>query len=368
MVDLSFTTQISEITIKAKTLTFTSNSFMQTSSPTTFLNISFKVLLNLYLIVPLCIILQLTDSWFFNHTLQQNLPDKPTHFLLFQVLFGTPHIIASSLLLVTNKIYFNHFKRPIIGMTLVIAFVFGIGSLFIPYHVFYIAVAGWTVYHVLKQQHGVARSVCNLPNWAFYLLLWLSILAGWFIYLGIFLKNNLTDEHAEFLKIGSRYMCIALFLSALSCQRYINNVLGKWFFWANVFLVLSSFYLYQTQYYFLAILAPRLVHDATAYIFYVTHDYNKHHAHPQNTLYRFTEKYHISIFWVLPVISFFLTFVLQSYGDFLIEYVTQFLFGTPVKKVITLGFLGYLALMHYYMEALTWKKNSPYRQFIGFSF
>jgi len=38
-----------------------------------------------------------------------------------------------------------------------------------------------------------------------------------------------------------------------------------------------------------------------------------------------------------------------------------------INKAITLGVLGYLALMHYYTEAFTWKQGSPYRRFIAFS-
>jgi len=82
-------------------------------------------------------------------------------------------------------------------MTVILALVFGLGSLFIPYRTFYVAVACWTVYHVLKQQIGVARGACNLSNLAFYTLLWLSVFAGIFIYLGIFLKNSL-DAHSAY--------------------------------------------------------------------------------------------------------------------------------------------------------------------------
>jgi hypothetical protein len=132
-------------------------------------------------------------------------------------------------------------------------------------------------------------------------------------------------------------------------------------------LVLSSFYLFVQQYYFFAILVPRLVHDATAYIFYVAHDYNKHHLQPQNSLYRYAARCHLSIFIVLPLCSFLLAFVLQSYGDNAVNQVSEFLFGIEIRKAITLGFLGYLALMHYYTEAFTWKHGSPYRRFIAFS-
>jgi hypothetical protein len=184
---------------------------------------------------------------------------------------------------------------------------------------------------------------------------------------GIFLKNTLAVDQAEWLKNSAAILCAGVILTALLCQRYVKTSFGKWFLWANVLLVVSSFYFYLQQYYFFAILVPRLVHDATAYIFYVTHDYNRHYQHPQNALYRLTEHCGLHVFVVLPVLSFALAFVLQSYGDVLVSYITQVLFGVEIRKAITLGLLGYLALLHYYTEAFTWKQGSPYRRFIGFS-
>ena len=331
------------------------------------LSVSFKLLLALYSIIPLCLILQMADGWFWHGFLKENLPSRPTHFLLFQILFGTPHILASTLILVGNAEYLKFYQRDIVWMTAAIAVVFGVGSLFIPYRVFYVLVAAWTVYHVLKQQHGVARGVCRLPSWAFYLLLCLSVAAGLVVYLGIFLKNSLDTQQTEGIKQIAGLLCAGLFLSAVYCQRYVTAAFGKWFLWSNIFLVLSSFYLFVQQYYFLAILVPRLVHDATAYIFYVTHDYNRHHNHPQNFLYRYAARWNLNIFIVLPVCSFALAFILQAYGDNMVSILTETFFGVEIRKAITLGLLGYLALMHYYTEAFTWKQDSPYRRFIAFS-
>lgn len=330
------------------------------------LAVSFRLLLGLYAIIPLCVLLQLMDSWWWQGALQAFLPSRPTHLLLFQVLFGTPHIIASSIVLTSNSDYFTAYKSKLVWMTLALAVFFGVGSLFIPYRAFYVLVAAWTVYHVLKQQHGVARGVCRLPEWAFYLLLWLSVSAGLFIYIGIFLNNSLEVQQVLWIKSIAGGLCALLVISAAYCQRYVNTAFGRWFLWANVLLVLSSFYLYTQQYYFFAILVPRLVHDATAYIFYVTHDYNKHHAQPQNVIYRIAQQCRLSIFVVLPLLSFALAFVLQAYGDNVVSYLTQVIFGVEIRKAITLGLLGYLALMHYYTEAFTWKNDSPYRQFISF--
>ena len=331
------------------------------------LTVSFRWLLGLYAIIPLCVLLQWLDSGFWHGALREILPSRPTHLLLFQVIFGTPHIIASSILLASNREYFKTYQAKLLWMTMALAVIFGVGSLFIPYRAFYVMVAAWTVYHVLKQQHGVARGVCRLPDWAFYLLLWLSVSAGLFVYIGIFLNNSLEPQQLLWIKTAAASLCACLVLGAWYCQRYVSTAFGRWFLWANVLLVLSSFYLFIQQYYFFAILVPRLVHDATAYIFYVTHDYNKHHAQPQNFIYRAAKRCRLSIFVVLPIVSFLLAFVLQAYGDAMVSYLTQVLFGVEIRKAITLGLLGYLALMHYYTEAFTWKQDSPYRQFIGFS-
>ncbi|MFU8790329.1 MAG: hypothetical protein ACNA7G_14970, partial [Methylobacter sp.] len=306
-------------------------------------------------------------TWFWQGVLQQNLPSSPKQFLVFQILFGTPHIIASSILLASNTEYLKTYKLKIILMTVAIIAVFGVGSLFISYRALYVAVAAWTVYHVLKQQLGVGRGVYRLPDWAFYLLLWLSVAAGFFVYIGIFLKNSLELQQLELITLIAGGLCATLVCAALLCQRYAATAVGKWFLWSNVLLVLGSFYLFVQQYYFLAILVPRLVHDATAYIFYVVHDYNKHRQQPQNFIYRYAARCHLPIFIVLPVCSFLLAFVLQSYGDSTFNAAANALFDVEVNKAITVGLLGYLALMHYYTEAFTWKQGSPYRRFIAFS-
>jgi hypothetical protein len=330
------------------------------------LAVSFKLLLALYAIIPLCFLVQLSDSFFFDGALLQYLPSSPSHFVLFQILFGTPHILASNILLTTNKEYWRIFHKKVIWMTVAIIVFFAIANQVLSYYTLYVMVTSWTVYHVLKQQHGIGRGIYHLPGWAFYTLLWLSISAGLAVYMGIFLKDTLTAQHAEWVRQAAASLVFCLIFMTVWCQRYIKNGFGKVFMWANSSLVIMSFYFYMQEYYFLAILIPRLVHDATAYIFYVTHDVNKHRGHPQNFLYRWTSKVKLNVFIVLPLASFALTYVLQVYGDQWFNVLTEYLFGVKIYKAITLGLIGYFSLMHYYTEAFTWKGGSPYRQYIRF--
>ncbi|MEQ1637399.1 MAG: hypothetical protein ABL903_11960 [Methylococcales bacterium] len=328
--------------------------------------VSYGVLLGLYAIIPLCILLQGCDQLFMDGTLKAALPSSPNHFLLFQVLFGIPHIVASAITLSSNVEYVQFFKFKLLSMTVFIVLFFGVGSLFIPYKVLYIITAIWTVYHVLKQQHGITRGVYQLPSWAFNSLLGLSVSAGVVIYIGIFLKKSLDLVQAAILQNSAIGLCLGLIFLTLLSQRYVKTQFGKVFLWANTLLVLSSFYLAMQQYYFLAILVPRLVHDTTAFIFYVTHDYNRHQQNADNFIYRWTNHCHIPIFIVLPLLAFGLAFVLQNYGDAFISNISHYLFDVEVRKASTLGLIGYLSLMHYYTESFTWKQGSPYRRYIGF--
>lgn len=342
------------------------STIIQNQAKTGKISVSFRLLLGLYSIIPICLLLQLSDTLFLNGQLLANLPSSPSHFLLFQILFGTPHILASSILLSTNNEYLRFYKPKLIFMTVLIIAFFGIGSLFIPYIALYIITASWTVYHVLKQQIGVGRGVYHLPNSLFYGLLWLSVGAGISIYMGIFLHQTVDALQAEWIKFTAASLCLGLLVMTVFCQRYSDNHLGKTFLWANTILVVSSFYFYIQHYYFLAILMPRLVHDATAYIFYVTHDYNKHQQQPQNWLYQAAKRCNVHVFLVLPLLSALLTLVLQIYGDNVVSFITQTLFDVEVRKAISLGLIGYLSLMHYYTEAFIWKHGSPLRQFIRF--
>lgn len=331
------------------------------------LPVSFRLLLALYAIVPLCLLAVWMDQFGLDHALRDSLPSSPSHFVLFNLLFGTPHILASNLLLFGHGDYVRTFKNKLIGMTLFIILFFGIGSLFIPYRVLYVISASWTVYHVLKQQHGVAKAVCRLPNWAFYSQLWFSVSAGIFIYLGIFLKNSLEPQQAQWVWQIATLLSVGLLISTLLSQKYVPSRFGQYFLWANSLLVLVSWYVYSQEYYFLAILMPRLVHDITAYCFYVSHDVNRHGQTPQTPLFRLAAFCRVPVVVVLPLLSFVLTYLLQAYGDDAVNLILQTLFSTQVYKAVTLGLIGYLALMHYYSEAFIWSAGSPLRRYIRFS-
>src|SRR5437762_4035318 len=110
-------------------------------------------------------------------------------------------------------------------------------------------------------------------------------------------------------------LCVLIFMLAIPCYRQINSTAGKAFLIANSAMPIVSVYLYAEGYYFFAVLGPRVIHDATAFIFYMVHDYNRHHEAPRNGLYKVLNKLRLSAFWSVPLIAILLTCVLQVYGN-----------------------------------------------------
>ena len=326
--------------------------------------ISYKFLLGLYLILPICILVQLIDHHYFEYFLRKELGYTPQKYFIFQILFGTPHIIASNVLILSNKEYFQFYKKRFLGASLFIIVFFAIGNYVLSYITLYIIVAALTILHVIKQQFGLANSLCRLSGWVYFLWHWTGIFLSIIIYNSIFLGGIFEPELSFVLK--RVFFALSLFFIGLSllCHFKIKTALGKLFFWSNTLLVLGVYYLYTCEYFFFAILAPRVIHDVTAFMFYISHDYNRHQEKPQNLLYKIVYKLKFKIVLIPPLIAIVSTYLLEFQGDYYFNLLTTSLFNLDVPKAMTLGVVGYFSIMHYYTESFTWKNDSPYRQFI----
>jgi hypothetical protein len=130
-------------------------------------------------------------------------------------------------------------------------------------------------------------------------------------------------------------------------------------------MVLQSMLFYGHGYAFLAILGPRLVHDITAFTFYITHDVNRHGSNSPNLVYRVAGKLGIGVFWIIPVLAVLLTYLLGRYDGYLNDLAKKV--GYDLAYGATFIVVGYLGLLHYYTEAFTWRRDSPYRRYFSFS-
>lgn len=326
--------------------------------------ISTRFLLAIYGIVPLCSLAMLFDAAFWDESLFQALPTSPESFFIFQLVFGTPHIIASSVILATNRAYFGHYWLRLLLFSLLLLLFFGVGSLFIPYEVFLAVVGAATVLHVIKQQVGVGKGICRPGSWVYDAWGWTLIVFGSILYYAIYSDHRFSATTSAWVT-GVLWTSGALALVlTLICHFRIATTRGRLYLWANAAMVLQSGLFYATEYSFLAILGPRLIHDLTAFTFYVAHDVNRHGNEPQNWLYRAASRLGLNVYWVCPAIAVLLTFLIGRYVDPLADILFKPVFGHSPAYSASFVIVGYLGMMHYYTEVFTWKHGSPYRQHV----
>lgn len=329
------------------------------------LKVSGRFLLGIYAILPLCLLAMLLDQLFFGESVLRALPTSPESFFVFQLVFGTPHIIASSVLLAANTDYLRTYWVGLILFTLVILLFFVVGSLFIPYEVFLALVGAATVLHVIKQQVGIGKGMCRLSGLVYEAWGWTLIVFGSILYYAVYMGAEFSVETAAWVRgvlwtLGG----VAMVLTVV-CHQRIATAKGRLYLWANLLMVLQSGLFYEWGYSFLAILGPRLVHDLTAFTFYIAHDVNRHGTQPQNLLYRLVNKLGLGVYWVCPALAVLITYLIGEYVDPLAQLVVPTLFGYDLPYLASFLIVGYLGLLHYYTESFTWKQGSPYRQHVA---
>ena len=293
-------------------------------------------LLAIYGILPICLLAMIFDYFFWGKSLFSALPTSPEYMFFFQLAFGTPHIIASFVILATNGVYLRTYWLRIVPFTLVIFVFFGVGSRFNPLR---------SVFRHCGRSDGSACDQAadrNLPRHVPAVGMALRRLGVDADLVRIDPVLRGVHERRVFRRdqcLGARncYWKLAVVLVlTVCCHLRIASGKGRLCLWANAVMVLQSGLFYAEGYSFLAILGPRLVHDLTVFTFYVAHDVNRHGATPQNLLYRLASKLRLGIYWVCPVVALGLTYLIGRYMDPVAQMVTRavvFYIASPIPRV-----------------------------------
>jgi hypothetical protein len=332
-------------------------------SPEPF-KISFRLLLGIYLILPLCLAACLLDRAAFGSALLRALPRSPGRFFLFAVFFGTPHIVASNVILATNKDYFLLYRRRLAILTLAIVAAAAAGRAMLSFNVLYAAVATVTIVHVIRQQIGIGNAAGRADGTAYEAWSALLIVSSIVLFNAIFLNGAFSAAQLSWAGRSLVVFAALILAAAALAHARVPTRTGKYFLWANTGMALSSFFFYLRGYVFFAVLGPRVIHDVTAFVFYVAHDHNRNLERPPNRLYRLLAKARIGAVVAVPALAVLLTWFLERRADGYLEFLTTRLLGLRIQGAIAGGVVGYLGLVHYYTEALTWKAGSPYRRYI----
>lgn len=327
----------------------------------TQLTLRLSRLLAIYAVIPLCTLAYAVDRGVLGGELRDALPRYPEQLFVYGLLFGWPHIVASNVILATNAEYRRAFRRPVIVASLVIVAFFVIGGIALPSIVLSVVVATATVVHVLKQQIGIGS---RARGWIHVAWGWTGISAGIALYNSLYLEEDLA-RYAAVLDAASVALAATMLICAVLCHRRVTTALGRAFLWGNTVMVLAPVAFHRAGYDLFAIVIPRVIHDCTAFTFYVAHDYNKHRVAPSNALYRAAAWLPGGIYWLSPALAIALAFAIERYGDRAFDVLTAGALAGSFPQAMSVGLLGYLGMLHYYTESFTWKSGSPYRRYVS---
>lgn len=325
--------------------------------------VSFRFLLGVYVGIPICLLLQAADLLWWGGSMRLPLPSEFQPTFWAHAAMGTPHIIASNVLLLTNVEYVQTYRRRV-GYTLIWIALFFLMTWFTPYPVMFGIMGVLTIAHVFHQQMGIGKGVSRCSPRPYAWWTWTGILMGALVYNVMYLGGHAPRA----VQVALYALCGALVVTFVAltvvCHRTAVGAKGKAFLWANAAMAIVAAHFFFTGYLFLAALAPRIIHDTTAFAFYVVHDHNRHAEQPRNFLYRFARPLRLGTYWVAPAVAIGLTLLLQSYGENGLRALVLPVFGRAPELPLSLYAVTLLTLMHYSTEAVTWKRGSPYRAFV----
>jgi hypothetical protein len=317
-------------------------------------------LLALYAIIPACLGLVFLDALVLDgQAVLHVLPADPMLLPLWTVLFGLPHIIAS-LVTMADREYLQHYRHSLLWPLILFAGISAAGILGPqPYggQALFLFLAFYTIYHVLAQQLGLTLMMMgNPPTATFKIWKWLAIVAGTLIYVNVYGASYLGYSavaglsYYDLLNYTAALLCAGLLVLAVGLSRRSQTRVGRWYLWGNVLMILSALLINELGYTLFVILIPRVIHDVTAYMIYISHDANRNRERPVNLVYRALQFTRLPPGILLPVVSVLIAFVLSSYQSLPLVSIL----------VLTVGFL------HYYFEGFIWRGPNPHRRHLVF--
>ncbi len=313
------------------------------------ITITKSVLLKLYLLIPLVWLAVLTDKFFLNSSITKALPFSPEHFILFSLFFGTPHIVASSFSFFDSD-YHSLYKVRYFDAAILLAVIIPLIHILFGLQALYMIYMLWTIIHVVGQQLSLCIIMCGVKNYIFLLYKWIGLWISVFIYLDLYTEFTQKASYAPLLHYLQLLLLIGLCVVTALYARSSKTKIGKLYIWSNYALIVSAWTFYKMQMSFFVILIPRILHDITAFIFYIAHDQNRNRDHMHNWLYKPFVSLGVPIVILCPALACTIGYLL---------YVTQ-------QHLHTVTILIYISLLHYYTERFTWKNGSPHRREIVF--
>lgn len=313
--------------------------------------VSPRLILAVYAIIPLAVLVIAVDYLFFDLRLNAALPNTPDDMGWLNVFFMLPHVLAS-VFTFADREYLSAYSGRLVGSSLA----FTAGIVVVPalfgLSVMVLLLALYTAYHQVAQQTGIASIVARHRSGLNTAWKWLCLVALVAVFVASLIEPALRQKMyaaAPALYIGLITGGVtALVVVAVLVARQSRTASGRVLVGANTGMILMQGVFFAFGFHFFMILIPRLVHDITAFAFYVTHNMNRNRREAHNVVVRALRPTRLPEYLLTPVLAIAASIALSQL----------------VPKEALLFIVAFLALFHYYWEGVMWKNGAPHRQFI----
>ncbi len=314
------------------------------------LHLSFHWLLSIYAIVPALLAVVLVDSFFFDNALRPFVSVNLTTAFFYLVFFELPHIFASFVTFADRE-YLRSYRKKILYQLPV---VLGASILITAMNpeIGVALVVGYTLYHVVSQQTGIAKMMIGAKHWLHTPWRMSAVVVTIAIQLYLlklpFLNYiPLTYQYSFFWAIVLLFVLVSAFI-----YMQTKSGIGKKYFAATTLMLLSGILFFLLDYVFFSIFVLRFSHDITAFAFYITHDVNRNAGSFKNEIYRLLAPLKIPVFVLVPAIGMLIAYI--------VRYELNIYTGVLYAGII-------INFTHYYFEGFMWRRDSPHRAQLAFA-
>ncbi|MBX9769581.1 MAG: hypothetical protein K2X47_20055 [Bdellovibrionales bacterium] len=308
------------------------------------MTISLRFLVLIYLILPACVGIVIVDHFFLGGALGHNLPRTPNSLALFSLFFVLPHIVGSTITFLDPE-YIRHYRSKLIwGVVLTAAVAFALPIL-TPALIVLVLNGVLTIYHVLAQQFGLTSAIGKFGGRPFQIWKYTGLLVGGVVYYLFYFAEKLDSSTLHWMQTLILVLLGLFLITTVATHRLVKTKLGKTYLWSNFLLVGGAFFFIRTQYYFFAMLVPRVIHDLTAFHFYIAHDTNRNRESSRNFIYSLFAK-NPALRW-LPISC--------------VSPIVSITFGLGLSWLQIVSVANFFTLFHYWTENFSWKGQSLHR-------
>ncbi|MDF2446615.1 MAG: hypothetical protein K0S46_1851 [Moraxellaceae bacterium] len=314
-------------------------------------SVSPRFILAIYAVIPLALLFIAVDYLLFDFRLNALLPNTPADMGWLNVFFMLPHVVAS-VLTFADREYLVSYSGRLVGSSL--AFVAGIVLVPALFGVamMVLLLALYTAYHQVAQQTGIASIVARHRSPLNTAWKWLCMV----VLVAVFLASLVEADLRQKMYAAAPLLYVTLISAVFGAlvvvgalvARQSRTTTGRLLVGANTGMILMQGVFFALGLHFFMILIPRLVHDITAFGFYITHNMNRNRGVPHNVVVRAFQPTRLPEYLLTPAIALGVSVALSQL----------------VPREFLVFIVAFLALFHYYWEGVMWKNGAPHRQFI----